>query len=209
MSRLLRTPDRALDACSVAGCDRKSESRGFCNKHYKRFRQYGDPLHEYRGPARTFLEDVAVIFKGDECLIWPFARSVGYARIRIDGKCHNVSRLVCEMTNGAPPTDTHQAAHSCGNGHLGCVNPMHLRWATPAENNADRFLHDTVLFGEDAPGAKLSEDQVREIQALKGKRPQIRIAKDFGISAGHVSYIQNQKTWRHLTKDSEGGCDAR
>lgn len=30
--------------CSVDGCENKHFCKGFCNKHYKKFKKYGDPL---------------------------------------------------------------------------------------------------------------------------------------------------------------------
>jgi hypothetical protein len=30
--------------CSVDDCDRKQDARGYCKKHYSRFRRWGDPL---------------------------------------------------------------------------------------------------------------------------------------------------------------------
>ncbi len=34
--------------CSVAECDGKSIVKGFCSKHYERYRKYGDPLAYHR-----------------------------------------------------------------------------------------------------------------------------------------------------------------
>jgi hypothetical protein len=33
-----------LPSCSVEGCDLKPHARGWCHKHYHRWRRYGDPL---------------------------------------------------------------------------------------------------------------------------------------------------------------------
>ena len=85
-------------------------------------------------------------FSGDECLIWPFRRGeTGYGRVRWEGKQRNVSRIVCGLVNGEPPSPEHQAAHSCGNGRGGCANPKHLTWKTPQENQADRLVHGTLF----------------------------------------------------------------
>jgi hypothetical protein len=35
-----------LKVCSVDGCNKKHEAKGYCKKHYNRFRRYGDPLIE-------------------------------------------------------------------------------------------------------------------------------------------------------------------
>lgn len=69
--------------------------------------------------------------------------TLGAAQINLGGRSVIVARMVCEEVNGPPPTPAHQAAHSCGKGHLGCITPQHLRWATQVENEADKLIHGT------------------------------------------------------------------
>lgn len=134
--------------CSIAGCKGNAQGGkggafGYCVKHYKRLKRHGDPLVKGlpRGEAAPFYRDVVVPYDGDECLIWPYARTpAGYGVL--DGhKIKVVSRRLCEEAYGPPPTPKHHAAHSCGNGHLGCVTRRHLSWKTPKENGADRIAH--------------------------------------------------------------------
>ncbi len=33
-----------MKTCKVNGCDNKYFSLGYCRKHYKKFKKYGDPL---------------------------------------------------------------------------------------------------------------------------------------------------------------------
>lgn len=30
-------------SCTIEGCDRQNHAQGFCARHYRRFRKYGDP----------------------------------------------------------------------------------------------------------------------------------------------------------------------
>jgi hypothetical protein len=39
--------------CDIKGCKEPHEARGWCSKHYHRWRTWGDPLHTRRGAART------------------------------------------------------------------------------------------------------------------------------------------------------------
>lgn len=185
--------------CSVEECDRPILAKGFCQKHYWRVYRHGDHNKVSRQPNGTcqeYFHNVVLTYDGDECLIWPYARSTkGYGRVSKDGKQAQASRLVCEDVNGPPPTPDHEAAHSCGNGHLGCVTKRHLRWATSKENHADRLVHGTDNRGERSGKAKLTEEDVRKIRALRGVKTQKEIAAEFGVTPTNISMIQTGHNW--------------
>ena len=149
----------------------------------------GDPVR--------FFQNVALRHVGDDCLIWPYSTTKGYAQIRINGRMALVHRLSCEFLNGPSPTPEHEAAHGCGN--KACVNPRHLRWATPAENSADRVLHGTHPSGELNPRAKITKAAAIEIRSLRGSEKQVSLAKRFGISQQTVSQIQSGRLWPCLS----------
>jgi AraC-like DNA-binding protein len=116
----------------------------------------------------------------------------------LDGKQTFVHRLVCELVNGAAPSLNHEAAHSCGNGHLACINKKHLRWATRAENHADKLIHGTANRGERHGLARLNEDAVRKIRSLAGTLSQQRIAREVGCSRSQVMRILSGECWGWL-----------
>ncbi len=192
-------------ACSVDGCKVNAHSGGsggWCHLHYMRWRRHGDPLkgRTADGEPPHYFRDVVLSYEGDECLKWPYAKSSsGYGKLWVDGRLQVVARLICERVNGPPPTPEHEAAHSCGNGHEGCVTKRHLSWKTPKENSTDQLVHGTRLRGSRQNGAKLTEDHVREIRGLKGKMLQREIAVQFGISQRNISNIHAGKIWAHLT----------
>lgn len=199
-----------MKLCSIDGCGRKFLARGFCRRHYYSQVQYGDPLasnilQTSYGEPRKFYEEVVLTYDGDECLIWPFARlDRGYAMMRTRGRSNRASKVLCEDVNGPPPSPKHEAAHSCGNGHLGCVTKKHLSWKTPSENQADRVIHGTDSRGEKNGYSKLDQDKVREICALKGSLTNRQIAKNYGISTTTVSEIQLGRSWKWLTREIGG-----
>lgn len=191
----------APEFCTIEGCRGKYLSRGYCSKHYWRMKRHGDPLHDVRAAQGDHMAWLAanIGFDGDECLIWPFrARTLqGYGTTNDPrGVQKNASNVMCELAHGEPPTQLHEAAHSCGKGHDGCVNPKHLRWATRSENHADKHIHGTALCGEASPVSKLTEKQVLEIRAHKGQAQEV--ADKMGISRNYVYQIKAGERWKHI-----------
>lgn len=199
--RPAREITRYAPVCSVDGCSRPHKSLGYCAKHHWRFATYGDPLGG--GPERATASGEPyrwllghVGHSGDDCLIWPFScANKGYGFLQVRGRKVVASRLMCELAHGLPPTTKHQAAHSCGNGYGGCVNPNHLRWATQSENQKDREAHGTSKRGKKGTPHKLTEDDVIEIRRLKSTMSLSQIGKKFGISKTTVSSICRRRSW--------------
>jgi hypothetical protein len=195
-------------ACSVEGCNGNTDKskggrRGFCRSHYGFLKRNGDPLARKRamsphGEPMRFLKEVVAPYSGDDCLSWPYATLRGYGQIRIDGRLEYTHRVVCAMVNGEPASPDLIAAHSCGNGRYGCVNPKHLRWATSKENGEDAVAHGSTPRGEKNRFAKLTEGEVLEIRSLRGKATHNEIAAHYGICASNVSIIQTGKSWTYL-----------
>lgn len=139
-------PKKERKPCSVDGCATLAAAHTFCYKHLRRFKLYGSPTkgrpeQVTPGTLRRKLEDEVFTYRGTQCLIWEHGTAKGYGVIRVDGQQRYVHRLACEEINGPPPTPEHQAAHNCGNPL--CCNPLHLRWATRLENEADKVIHGT------------------------------------------------------------------
>lgn len=177
-------------SCSVTGCSLPVRGHGLCGKHLHRLQRYGDPQHRLRpenGAYRKWIE-AHLGYTGDECLPWPFARSHGYGPIGD----------MCEAAYGPAPERDMEAAHSCGNGHLGCINPKHLRWATHAENQQEMAAHGRSLRGSKNPFVKLSEEVVREIRKVAGTSSNAAVAKMFGVSRSTVSDIKLRRSWHWL-----------
>jgi hypothetical protein len=144
-----------------------------------------------RNEAETWLHNVALKHFADECLLWPFGKfGVGYGAYR-KGTAHVA---VCRAAHGEPPVMGMEVAHACGN-RL-CVAPVHLRWATRAENQADRLKHGTDWRGEKHAQAKLTEQQVHAIrQDERGSRA---VAADYGVRPRTIRQIRARRTWGWL-----------
>lgn len=192
----------ATRTCSIPECGKPHNAKGLCRKHYSRLQRTGDPHETKRvppGEVQDFYANVVLSYEGEECLTWPYGTSNGYANMIKGGKRGVVSRFLCEDIYGPPPSTEHQAAHSCGNGHLACVARSHLRWATPSENSMDRLIHGTHNRGERNSAVRLTEVQAREILALKGLESQTSIARRFGIAPQTVFHIHKGNSWSWLS----------
>lgn len=177
--------------CSVEGCSSESDRKGLCTRHYMRARRNGDPTKGRTPPGeRASFVDDALKHDGDDCVIWPFFvnKKTGYAQSKLEGRFRLVHRFVCEKAHGSAPTSGHQAAHRCGK--RACINPRHLSWKTPLENEADKDRHGTKRWGSELHNAKLTADEVTAIKVLRGRIPARQIAEIFGVDKGHVSAIQ-------------------
>lgn len=140
-----------------------------------------------------------VNYQGKDCLQWPFSRDgrVGRGRVGYNGVQYWAHRLMCILAHSEPPTHQHQAAHECGKGHFGCVNPRHLSWKTNSENQIDRRKTGSMLRNNYGKGGALTPEQQAEIISLKGKMTQVGIAAKFGVSLGCVQYWHK---WRDIRR---------
>jgi len=130
----------------------------------------------------------------DWCLIWPFSTARGYGHFGHLGVSYYAHVYMCELVHGPAPTDRHQAAHSCGMGHESCVNPHHLSWKTPEENQQDKRLHGTAQK-HGRLRFKLSMEEVAHIRALAGQKTHDELARLFGVSRRNIGAIIDGRSW--------------
>lgn len=184
--------------CSFPGCYKRHHARGWCSTHHKRWLHSGDPSPKAKQPgkAQKYYVEAVLPYDGNECLIWPYHRMKnGYAILNVQGVPKLTHRLVCAHVHGDAPTSEHQAAHSCGNGHLGCVTKRHMSWKTRVENAADQIVHGTRITGSKNHNAKLTQEQADEIREMAKTFSNRKVAKMMGISFTTVNAIVSNKRW--------------
>lgn len=112
-------------------------------------------------------------------------------------------RLVAMAFIGPPPSDLHEVAHNDGSRTNNRAS--NLRWALPAENQADRLRHGTDACGEKSKAAKIGAQEARSIisEYANGGRRYVggavtmrEIADRHGISIAQVSRIVNGSRWQ-------------
>lgn len=178
-----------MKICSIDGCGKRAESRGWCGKHYQLWRRNGEPSKLVRGTEKAlrFLNEHKD-YAGDECLLWPFRKDV---QIIVDGRGRYAWTVMLEISQGPRPSPGHQCYRSCGNKL--CVNPRHLRWSNKRKNRRQMMLDGR------APRAILKPSDVPEIRKLIGLGvKQTEIAKRFGVSIALICRIKSGERWGWL-----------
>jgi len=152
------------------------------------------------------------------CMYWRGRQQV-YGTVAWDDRIRKVHRLIFEIIHG-PIAPGLCVCHHCDT--PGCINPEHLYAGTPSQNMRDMVLRrrNPALItssqahfhsgraprGEEASGAKLSEEGARAV--LRDHRAGMstkKLMEKYGLSRPSVQGLLRGTTWRHLRQDD---CDA-
>lgn len=141
--------------------------------------------------------------KTETCWIWTGSvTNSGYGQIKIGNRKDpggrrgkRVHRLLYEAIHGDISEDV-VCCHKC-DVRL-CVNPDHIFLGTREDNQKDMASKGRAAKGERNGFSKLTEDQVKEIKSLLGKKMQKEIATKFGVRQNLISRISTGQIWRHV-----------
>ena len=162
-------------------------------------------------PKRTLEERfwAKVIKAGpDECWLWTGAPDKnGYGRLWVSqGQAGNITfrahRYSFEIHNGGA-TGNLFVCHTCDT--PSCVNPAHLFLGTPQDNMTDKTKKGRGgdLKGSNNGAAKLDNDKVRAIRAMRGTGTLKEIGARFGVDGSTVGYILRGERWTFLLNGEE------
>lgn len=114
----------ATRTCSIEGCEKTVDARGWCSMHYRRWRVHGS----LADPPRLQLPMV----DSDGCWIWQGRLSrLGYGQVWADGRNREAHIVVYELLVGPVPVGL-ELDHLCRK--RACVRPDHLEPVTHREN---------------------------------------------------------------------------
>ena len=122
----------------------------------------------------------------------------GYPKIKIGGrtgKLKRAHRVSYELHKGPIENGLH-VLHKCD--VPACVNPAHLFLGTNADNVADRVSkgRSASFHGSDHPRAVLTDQQVRDILALKGTGiPGKKVAESYPVHWSQIYRIWSGAQW--------------
>jgi len=182
--------------CKIKSCNTKSRQRGWCPKHYTRWKRHGDPRKTKNNMVPItwkYLLSCSVTNEETGCIEWQKGKSEGYGvatHNKFTDRTHRISyRLHHGKINGV------YVLHTCDNKL--CINPDHLFLGTHADNMKDKVMKDRQARGTDFPISKFNEADILKIRAMAESN--LITAKIFGVDPSTISYIRIRKTWRHVT----------
>lgn len=179
--------------CSHQGCDRRSDARGLCKMHYKRWWKAtpkGEREQVQPVDAWTRIKDKITVSDAG-CWEWSGCLNTsGYAWMFFKGRSIAVSRVMWQLTNGEIHSDLF-VLHRCDNRR--CVNPKHLFLGTNATNMADMVAKGRSPRSR----AKLTEEDVMAIRS-EADLPIEQLARKYAVSKATICNVTTRRTWRHI-----------
>lgn len=155
------------------------------------------PPRAQPGQPQKFLRAVAA-HPPSGCVFWPYGKDrLGYGRVRMGTRQMPAHRAAWELHHGREMAEGMDACHEptiCHN--RDCVNPLHIREGSRADNMADTAVDGTIARGVTNARAKLTESAVRAIRA--DPRSYRAIAEAFNVSFDTVRSIETRRRWGWL-----------
>jgi hypothetical protein len=187
--------------CVVEDCGKKVIGWGWCERHYRSWYKYNDPLHvdlvprNVSLPEELFWSKVAITANPDKCWEWQACKTAsGYGKLTYKRISYVAHRFAWFLTYGRLPEKL--LLHSCDN--RPCVNPRHLREGTYKDNSDDMVSRHRHRTGESHSFAKLTEADLDRIEALlKTDITQRQIARMHSVTESVITEIKKGRTWKH------------
>lgn len=137
------------------------------------------------------------------CWLWIGAQTTtGYGAFTKHRKVYYAHRAAYEAARGHGTAAGLVVRHRCDTPC--CVNPDHLETGTDLDNSNDKYARGRGNVGERGGNARLTEEQVREILAMRERGfTYPAIARHFGIHKNYPEMICRGIRWGRITKIGE------
>lgn len=111
-----------------------------------------------------------------------------------------VHLLVCESFHGERPQWAQCVRHIDGNKKNNKAS--NLCWGTRQQNEADKILHGTKVFGSKQWCSKLKENDILEIDKLYLQGlSRVEIANIYGVHYMTIHDALTRKKWKHIPRE--------
>lgn len=198
-------------SCSVGGCNRPHNARGYCFGHYERWKKFGHPdvdrpLNTHVSPEASMLDRILRRIEPglSESECWPWlgaiggrksSTGIGYGKFTVQGRQYDAHRVSWELHNKRSVPDGMHILHTCDNPL--CVNPRHLSTGTNEDNVADMVGKRRHTYGERNPMSILTEEAILDIRS-SNLNPDA-LASKYGVSRATINKVLARRSWTHLS----------
>lgn len=145
----------------------------------------------------------------DDCWLWhgSVLQTNGYGQFRVSPKDMTLAHRYAWVIVNGPIPDSMLICHSCDiryalddRTYRRCVNPQHLFLGNNADNMADMVHKNRQRHGEQAPGVKLTKQDVLAIRGLydKAQRNGMQLAEEYHVSTSLIYAILLRQVWNHI-----------
>lgn len=153
----------------------------------RRGRKWPSPIERFEAKIRI----------EGECWIWTGSKAgPGYGAFRWKDQQGYAHRFAYEHYIGPIP-DGLRVMHSCDT--PACVNPAHLSVGTQAENLADMYAKGRNYHARGSASGKSVINEQQALAIYHDPRPQMTIAREYGIGQTTVCDIKKGRCWSHVT----------
>ena len=185
--------------CSVDGCGIGGYiTRGWCYKHYTRWRRHGDVHSTSRIVGDRVASFWSKVDKSGECWLWTGARNPqGYGLFFADGRSMGAHIFSLELAlQSNRPTDM-DTCHRCDNPP--CVRPEHLYFGTRQQNIDDAWERNRFPSGSARPSAKTTEVDVLAMRHEYADGADINdLSEAYGLATSTIRLTVLGYKWKHV-----------